>query len=92
MTTGDAEDSPERGGHFPQPRREVTVGLRLAAPIPCSVSSGGWECHPKKAQSRDAVLGSMGMFEGLHEANEIVYKIVCGSHVSQEQGLLPSSA
>ena len=42
--------------------------------------------NPKKPQSRDAFRGSTGILEGLHKANEIVYKIVCGFHVSREQG------
>lgn len=47
---------------------------------------------PKKSSEQGCLPRIMGMFKGLHEANEIVCKIVCGSHVSQEQGLLPSSA
>lgn len=43
--------------------------------------------NPKKPQSRDAFRGSTGILEGLHKANEIVYQIVCGFHVSREQGL-----
>ena len=46
FTTAEGKDSPERGGYFPKPHRELMVGLGLATPTPCSVSSGEWECHP----------------------------------------------
>ena len=77
FTTVEENESPKREGYFPKPHREVTVGLWLAAPTSPRVLSGrAWEWYQRKTQSKDAFLGSTGMFQGLHEANEIVCKTV----------------